>query len=119
MDPYQRQQFDVLLYTAARNLAERIVQRCAGQANAVRQLRADPQGEGIWLDQYVDAVFAESCLDDVAGAAFVLQALHKRQAVIAGDGSIGDILVRLAKSAFAELLAAKTVEAMERAERYG
>jgi hypothetical protein len=119
VDPYRRQQFDVLLYTAAQNFAERIVQRCAGQANALDRLRTDPQGEGVWLGDYVAAVFAENCLDDAAGAAFVLEALHKRQIAVEDSGSVGDVLVRLAKAAFGELLAAKTVEAMERAERYG
>lgn len=119
MDTYLRQQFDVLLQSAAQNFVERIVQRCAGQDNALRRLRTDPQGEGIWLDSYVDAVFADSCLDDAAGAAFVLQALQKRQVTVDDSGSVADVLVRLAKATFADLLAAKTVEAMERAERYG
>lgn len=119
MEPYLRQQFDVLLFTAADRFVERIVQRCAGQDNALRQLRDDPQGAGVWLDDYVDAVFAEFCLDDVAGAAFVLQALHKRQITVEDTGSVSDVLVRLAKSVFAQLLASKSIEAMERAERYG
>jgi hypothetical protein len=119
MDVYRRQQFDVLLYTSAQNFVERIVQRCAGQDNALRRLRTDPQGEGVWLSEYVNAVFAESCLDDAAGAAFVLEALHKRQVTVEDTGSVADVLVRLAKAAFAELLAAKTVEALARAERYG
>lgn len=119
MDAYQRQQFDGVLYMAAQNFAERIVQRCAGQDDALHRLRTDPHGEGIWLDEYIDAVFAESCLDDAAGAAFVLEALHKRQVTVEDTGSVADVLVRLAKATFAELLTAKTVEAMERSEQFG
>lgn len=119
MEPYLRQQFDVLLLTAADRFMERIVQRCAGQAAAIERLRDDPQGDGVWLDEYVDAVFGDFCLDDVAGATFVLQALHKRPAVVHDEGTVSDVLVRLAKRVFADLLAAKALEAMDRAERYG
>lgn len=119
MDAYLRQQFDVLLLTAADRFVERIVQRCEGRENALRRLQDDPQGTGVWLDEYVDAVFAEFCLDDAAGAAFVLQALHKRQVTVEDAGSVSDVLVRLAKTVFAELLTRKSIEAMERAERYG
>jgi hypothetical protein len=119
VDAHLRQQFDVLLLTAADRFAERVVQRCAGTANALERLHADPGGEGVWLDAYVDAVFAEFCLDDVAGAAFVLQALHKRPVVVEDSGTVSDVLVRLAKQVFAERLAAKVTEALDRAERYG
>lgn len=119
MDAYLRQQFDVLLLTAADRFVERIVQRCGGQDKALKQLQDDPQGEGVWLDEYVDAVFGEFCLDDAGGAAFVLQALHKRTVTVDDSGTVTDVLVRLAKTTFAELLTKKVVEAMDRAERYG
>lgn len=119
MDAYLRQQFDVLLLTAADRFVERIVQRCGGQENALKRLQDDPQGEGVWLDEYVDAVFQEFCLDDAAGSAFVLQALHKRTVTVEDGGTVTDVLVRLAKATFAELLTKKVVEAMDRAERYG
>lgn len=119
MDAFLRQQFDVLLLTAADRFVERIVQRCEGQSNALRALQADPEGPGVWLSEYVDAVFAEFCLDDAAGAAFVLQALPKRPVTVQDEGTVTDVLVRLAKSTFAALLLAKVVEALDRAERYG
>lgn len=119
MDPYQRQQFDVLLLTAADRFAERVVQRCGGHAEALRRLRENPDGEGVWLGDYVDAVFADFCLDDADGAAFVLRALRKRQVTADDRGTVNDVLVRLAKAAFAGLLAAKVTEALDRAERYG
>ncbi|MEV5410740.1 hypothetical protein AB0K60_18080 [Thermopolyspora sp. NPDC052614] len=119
MDTYQRQQFDALLLTAADRLAERAVQRCGGHAEALQRLRENPHGEGVWLGDYVDALFAEFCLDDVDGAAFVLRALRKRQVTVEDTGSVSDVLVRLAKTAFADLLTAKVTEALDRAERYG
>ncbi|MGH3904445.1 MAG: hypothetical protein ACRDTE_09685 [Pseudonocardiaceae bacterium] len=119
MDAYLRQQFDVLLLTAADRFAERVVQRCAGHGNALRQLHTDPQGPGIWLSEFVDAVFAEACLDDVAGACFVLQATPKRPVGIQSEGTVSDVLLALAKDVFVALLLTKVVEALDRAERYG
>jgi hypothetical protein len=119
MDPYQRQQFDLLLATAGERLAERIVQRCAGAENALARLRADPQGEGIWLDQFVDAIFQDFLLDSPAGACFVLQALHRRPAPPPDPGSIEAMLQQMARRAFADLLHTRTIEVMEQAVAYG
>jgi hypothetical protein len=119
MEPYLRQQFDMLLLTAADRFCERIAARCEGQDRALRRLRADPDGEGVWLSDFVDALFAEFCLDNAAGAAFVLQATQKRTTSVVAEGNVAGILVQLAKSVFAGLLAAKTAEALDRAERYG
>lgn len=119
MDAYLRQQFDVLLLTAADRFAERIVQRCAGYHNALQQLQANPQGPGIWLSEFVDAVFADSCLDDLAGACFVLQAAPKRHVSVQSEGTVTDVVLTLAKEVFAALLLTKVVEALDRAERYG
>lgn len=122
MDAHQRQQFDILLLTAADRLAERAVQRCQGQARALHRLQTDPDGEGVWLGEFVDAVFEEFCLNTPDGAAFVLAAMHRRPAPevdLAAPGTIGDLLVRAAKAAFAGLLAAKVIESLSRSERYG
>ena len=119
MDAYLRQQFDVLLLTAADRFAERVVQRCAGHGNALQQLHTDPQRPGAWLSEFVDAVFAESCLDDVAGACFVLQATPKRSVGIQREGTVTDVLLTLAKEVFAGLLLTKAIEALDRAEGYG
>jgi hypothetical protein len=119
MEPYLRQQFDMLLLTAADRFSERIAVRCEGQAQALRQLRDAPDGEGVWLADFVDAVFAEFCIDNAAGACFVLEAAQKRITSVAAEGTVADILVQMAKSIFAKLLAAKTAESLDRAERYG
>ncbi len=135
MEAHQRQQFDVLLLTAADRLAERAVQRCAGRQEALLRLRTDPDGEGVWRAEFVDAVFAEFCLDTADGAAFVLAALQRRPApAVGGAGpppapgapsgpappvTIGALLIGLAKAAFADLLGAKVIESLSRTESYG
>lgn len=118
MEAYQRQQFDLLLFSAAERFSERIVQRNGGMASALARLRADPQGEGIWLDAFVEAFFQDSLLDNPAGACFVLQALARRQATAPGSGPIEVMLQQLARRAFADLLAAKTIEALEQQQIY-
>jgi hypothetical protein len=119
VDAYLRQQFDVLLLTAADRFTERIVQRCGGYHNAQQQLRTDPDGPGSWLSEFVDAVFAESCLDDVAGACFVLQAAPKQNVNIQSEATVTDVVLSLAKDVFTTLLLTKVTEALDRAERYG
>jgi hypothetical protein len=113
MEAYQRQQFDFLLLTAAERFAERIVQRCAGVENALARLRADRQGEGVWLDEYVAAIFQDFLLDSPAGACFILQALPRRTPPPPAAGTIEAMLQQLARRAFGDLLAAKVEEALE------
>ncbi|MCG8349344.1 MAG: hypothetical protein MI924_16370 [Chloroflexales bacterium] len=79
MEAYLRQQFDFLLITATERFVERIVQHSGGPEAALARLRLDPQGEGIWLDEFVRARFQDFLLDNVVGACFVLQALAWRQ----------------------------------------
>jgi hypothetical protein len=122
MDLHLRQQFDVLLGTAGESFVERIVQRCAGQANALAALTRDRNAEGVWLDDFVDAVFADQCLDNAEGAAWVLTALKARPIVSVEQGpgaTVEQVLVGQAKAVFADLLHAKVVEAMNRASVYG
>jgi hypothetical protein len=78
MDVHQRQQFDTLLGDAGEAFVERIVQRCAGQDNALAALSRDRNADGVWLDEFVDAVFADGCLDNAEGAGWVLGALKTR-----------------------------------------
>lgn len=119
MDLHQRQQFDVLLAQAGEAFVERIVQRCAGQDNALRALEQDPNTEGVWLDDFVDALFADWCLDNAEGAMFVLGALQRRHVTLEADGEVGEVLVRAAKSVFGDLLYGRVRESMARASVYG
>lgn len=122
MDLHERQQFDFLLHTAVERYVERLEQRNGGAAQALRKLQADPQADGIWLDRFTAAIFADFLLDNVGGACFVLAALAKRNAppaeAGAGAATIEQALIAMAKVAFAALLAAKTEEALAQAADY-
>ncbi|MFN8195222.1 MAG: hypothetical protein U0R80_13180 [Nocardioidaceae bacterium] len=129
MDLHLRQQFDTLLGTAGESFIERIVQRCAGQDQALALLTRDRNAEGVWLDEFVDALFADQCLDNAEGSAWVLTALQQRPIQVdrveirgassPGATQVGHVLVSLAKAAFADLLYAKVLESMNRASVYG
>ncbi|WP_322512847.1 hypothetical protein [Chloroflexus sp.] len=113
MESYQRQQFDLLLMMATERFVERIVERCAGPEAALARLRADPNGEGIWLDRFVAAIFQDFLLDNPAGACFVLQALSGRTVPAPPAGKIEAMLQTMARQAFAGLLLMRTEEALE------
>lgn len=113
MQLYQRQQFEFLLLTAVDRYVERLVQRNEGAENALRKLRQDSQGEGIWLNQFVEAIFQDFLLDNVAGACFILQALAQQTIAAPMGGNIEKMLMAMAKEAFAGLLRRKTEEFLE------
>jgi hypothetical protein len=119
MEPYQRQQFDFLLITAVERYAERLVQRNEGAERALARLRAEPQGEGVWLDQFAQAIFRDFLLDGPAGACFVLQALARRSVPPPAAATVEAMLQHMALRAFADLLARKTEEALEQQLGYG
>ncbi|MFZ2503373.1 MAG: hypothetical protein WAW88_11945 [Nocardioides sp.] len=129
MDLHARQQFEQLLGDAGEAFIERIVQRCAGQDRALALLRADRNAEGVWLDDFVGALFADQCLDNAEGAAWVLAALKARPlqvgavtitgAATPGATTVEQVLMSLARAAFGDLLYAKVLESMSRAAVYG
>ena len=119
MDVHQQQQFELLLGQSGESFIERIVQRCAGQENALRLLKEDRNSEGVWLDDFVDALFADWCLDNAEGATFILCALQRRPIEIDASGTVADVLLRAAKSAYADLLHSKVLESMSLASVYG
>lgn len=118
MDLHQRQQFDLLLQTAVERFAERLEQRNGGSLPALARLRAEPEGEGVWLGEFTRAVFADFLLDNAAGACFVLQALVKRQAPPSRGGTIESVLLDMALVAFSNLLRLRTEEALEQRAGY-
>lgn len=115
MDAHARQQFDFLLNAAIERFVERCEQRCGGPVPALARLRDDPNSDGVWTDEFVQALFADFLLDNPAGAAFVLQALVRRPlpVVTTPAANIGDWMQRVAQQAFAVVLANKTEEALE------
>lgn len=114
MDLHERQQFDQLLQTAVERFVERLEQRNEGGENALMRLRTNPQGEGIWLDRFVQAFFEDFLLDNTDGAAFLLRALPKRTISAPSAGTVDSMLRAMAASAFSALLQRKTEEELER-----
>ena len=121
MELYQRQQFDFFLNAAIERFVDRVEQRCGGPVPALALLRQDPNAAGVWLDQFVAALFTDFLLDNAAGAAFILQALGRRPApaldAIAGETN-DQLLGRLAQGAFSAVLRVKCEEALEQREAF-
>ena len=114
MDMHERQQFDLLLELAVARFVERLEQRNEGAESALARLRANPEGELIWIGQFVDALFQDFLLNSVDGAAFVLRALPRRQVMVPAAGTVETVLLTMAMSVFSELLRQKTDEELER-----
>jgi hypothetical protein len=115
VDAHAHQQFDYFFNSAIERFVERIEQRCGGPVPALARLRDDANGDGVWIDEFVTALFADFLLDNAAGAAFVLQALSRRPVpvVTSAAANIGAWLELVARQSFASILAAKTEEALE------
>ncbi len=118
MEPYERQQFDFFLMTAVNRFQERITQRNEGGAQALERLRNDPDGEGVWLHQFVDALFQDFLLDNLEGACFVLRALPKRKTSAPNSAPVEQMLGQMARTVFTDLLKSKTEEALEQTLMY-
>jgi hypothetical protein len=79
------------------------------------KLRTDPNGEGVWLDEFTAALFRDFLLDNDAGSAFILQALARRPntATLTPDMTVEQAMSAMARSAFAAVLRIKTDEQLE------
>lgn len=123
MEAHEQQYFNVLLSMAVERFSERIVQRNEGVEHALEQLRTNPQGEGVWLDEFVSAFFREALLDNPAGACFILQALANRKVMdparLFESATVGDVLQKMAAQTFAVLLRQKTEEVLEQTLAFG
>ena len=113
MELYKRQQFEFFLVTAVDRYMDRLIQRNQGADNALRKLRQDPQGDGVWLDQFVDALFEDFLLNNIGGACFILQALAKQSISAPPSGNIEAVLIAMARDAFGDILRRKTEEVLE------
>ncbi len=116
LPPHEEQQFHFLLFTAVERYTERLEQRCGGPTAALLRLRRDPEGDGIWLTQFAQAIFNDFLLNNAAGACFILQALVLQPIPVLPNAnpSIDAHLQALALAAFAQALRAKTEESLER-----
>ncbi len=116
MNPHEQQYVDSLLEVAVVRFCERVIHRNAGAKHALSKLRAAPNGEGIWLDQFVTSFFQEALLDNPAGSCMLLEGLARRPVpAFVAEATIGSLLQQLAQAAFAELVSSKVEEALERA----
>lgn len=123
MDPHQRQQFDFLLQTATERFVARLEERFRGAEPALARLRESPEGEGVWLGRFVDAIFQDFLLDTVDGGCFVLRSLPGRsieplREALADAGTVERGVAVLARGLFADLLRQKAVEALEQHSGY-
>ena len=118
MDLYQQQQFGFFLQTATERYVARLEERFRGAAGALTKVKEDPDGEGVWLNGFTDAVFEDFLLNNVEGASFVLQALPRRELAAVEGGQVEAVLIQMAKSLFAELLLQKTIESLEQHSGY-
>lgn len=114
MELYLRQQFELLLQEATGNFTERIVYRCGGEEAALARLQSDPEGEGVWVSEFVTNFFDEHLLGGTGGACFVLEALEKRSLPADAGGPVGDVLPRLARAAFADVLTTQAAQLIQR-----
>jgi hypothetical protein len=108
---------------AVDRFSERIIQRNEGVQKALERLRANPDGEGIWLNEFVDAFFRDALLDNPAGSCLILQALANQRvndlSNIVERVTVGEMLQEMAKQTFAVLLHRKTEEALEQTLAFG
>ncbi len=116
MEMFERAHFDALLREAAGNFAERCVHRAGGTEPALTTLRDDPQAIG--MADFVHAFFADNLLEDVAGSCFVLEALERRSLPADPGGQACDVLARLARTAFADVLAVQTSQVIQQQQIY-
>jgi hypothetical protein len=114
MEPFLREQFDLLLQEATGNFVERIAHRCGGPEVALERLQHDPESEGVHTAEFVDAFFAEHLLDNTSGACFVLDALERRTVPADPGGQVSEVLARLSRAAFAELLVRQSAQLLQR-----
>lgn len=121
MELHQRQQFDFFFNAAIERFVDRVEQRCGGPVPALARLREDPNADGVWLDEFVDALFGDFLLDNAAGSAFVLQALGRRPAPLlpaAAGETVEQHMGRLARASFATVLRLKCEEALEQRQAF-
>lgn len=117
MTDYEKQYFNVLLHMATERFVERVIQRQEGAKKALQSLRKDPYGEGIWLDQFIDAFFEEFLLNNLDGYSFILQALANREydvmKLTMNETTVEKLLEIIARDVFEQLLLQKVEEALE------
>jgi hypothetical protein len=116
MELFARQHFDTLLREAAGNFAERCLHRAGGPDAALAALAGDPDSLG--RADFVAAFFAENLIEDTAGACFVLEALERRIVPADPGGPVSEVLARLARQAFSDVLTVQTSQVIQQQQIY-
>jgi hypothetical protein len=116
MELFARQHFDTLLREAAGNFAERCLYRAGGPDAALAALAGDPDSLG--RADFVAAFFAENLIEDTAGACFVLEALERRVVPADPGGAVSEVLARLAREAFSDVLTVQTSQVIQQQQIY-
>ena len=127
MSPHEEEYFNIILQMAVERFSERALYRLGNVEEVIRKLRDDPQGEGVWLGQFVDVFFNDLLLHQIEGYAFIVRALSDQPIRLSSlfDGpneraeTLETILRRLAVTSFADLLQKKTIEVLEQQSMYG
>jgi hypothetical protein len=118
MELHEKLSFDMLLNTAVDRFTERIIQRKEGALGALEALKDNPDGDGVWLSQFVEAFFGDMLLSNTAGAVYILEALENRYSPVQAGGMVSEVLLRMAKNVFRELLRQKVQETLEQSAAY-
>ncbi len=118
MELFLRQQFELMLQEATGNFTERVVHRCGGPDAAMSRLDADPEGEGVFRGEFVQAFFEENLLNNAGGYCFVLEALERRNLPPDDGGPVIEVLERLAHAAFADVLTSMARQLIQRQQIY-
>lgn len=119
MEIFEKRLFEEVLNMAVSRFGERVTQRCQGADRAVQLLKSDPEAEGVWLSQFIENFFMDNMLNTSGGAAFILQALERRKVGGHYEGPLVEVMQRMAREVFSELVKLKTIESLEQAIAYG
>ena len=114
MNDWERVYIDTLLHDACDIVCQTAIQRCDGPTNTLKKLREDPNGEGIWLDQFIPMFLGERAFDTDAGACAILEAFAKKPMPQVQGDSISSTLRGASRSIFAEMVLLKIDETLQR-----
>lgn len=113
MELFLHQQFDALLRAATASFAERCAYRAGGPDAAVALLHSDPGCQALGRSEFISAFLAENLLDNLGGYCFILQALERRMLPADQGGPVAEVLGRMARAAFAEVLTGMTAQVLQ------
>ncbi len=119
MEIWSQSLFDMVLMSSVERLFERATTRFEGEEAALAKLKSPDDSLAQLVESFVSAIFNDFGIGDSAGACFILKALDRQMVTVKGfEGTLGDLLLGMAKVAFSEILVRKTIEAAELSMSY-